>query len=70
MNPQAQRIYEILKDEAWHCPMEWGYADGHTKRITDINAYLLSRGQEVKRDWCDCGRHTSKVYKRKIMSNG
>lgn len=68
MNPQAIKIYEILLDGNWHCPIEWGYADGHTKRITDISRYITPRGQKIASTWCDCGRHTSKVLKRKIVT--
>lgn len=66
LNPQAQKIYEILKDMEWHCPKEWGYADGHCKRITDINRYVGQFGEEIDSDVCDCGRHTSKILKRRI----
>lgn len=66
LNPQAQKIYDILQDRCWHCPIEWGYADGHAKRITDINEYLKPLGLEVKSEWCDCGRHTARIKKRKI----
>ena len=68
MTQQAIKIYEILKDKQWHCPIEWGYADGHAKRITDINNYLKTIGQEINSDWCDCGRHTARVYKRRIIA--
>lgn len=67
MNPQATTIYEILKDGNWHCPIEWGYADGHAKRITDINKFLEPQDKKVIGDWCDCGKHKAKVLKRKIV---
>lgn len=66
LNPQAQVIYQILRDMQWHCPKEWGYADGHCKRITDINRYIDQFGQEIDSRLCDCGRHTSKILKRRI----
>lgn len=69
LNPQAQRIYDILKDFQWHCPISWGYADGHTKRITDINEYLAPQGLKVDGGWCDCGRHVSKIKKRRLVSS-
>ena len=67
LSNQSQIIYDILKDGNWHCPQEWGYADGHTKRITDINDYLRPLNQKIASDWCDCGKHTSKIKKRKIV---
>lgn len=67
MNPQAQKIYSILQDSNFHCPSEWGYADGHCKRITDINKYLAPKGQKVVSAICNCGKHTSKVVARKIV---
>lgn len=67
MNPQAEKIYEILKDGNFHCPREWGYADGHCKRITDINEYLKPLGQEVKSEVCNCGHHNSRIKKRRIV---
>ena len=67
MNPQAIKIYEILKDGNFHCPREWGYADGHCKRITDINEYLLPKGQKVDSEVCRCGHHISRLKKRRIV---
>ncbi len=67
MSPQVQRIYSILQDRQWHCPQEWGYADGHCKRITDLNRLLAKDGLEIKSEVCDCGQHISKVLKRKIV---
>jgi hypothetical protein len=67
LNPQAEKIYYLLQDLAWHCPIDWGYSDGHGKRLTDINRFLAPRGQKLAYDWCDCGRHTAKLKKRKIV---
>ena len=67
LNPQAITILNILQDRQWHCPIEWGYADGHTKRITDINEYLKPQGLMVQGDWCNCGRHASKIKRRRIV---
>ena len=68
LNQQANVIYNILKNGNWHCPIEWNYADGHTKRFTDLNRYLKPLGLVVKGIPCDCGRHTGKPsYKRKIV---
>lgn len=67
MTPQAEKIYQILADGNWHCPIEWGYADGHTKRITDINRYLAPKGMKIESKVCNCGRHSSKVLMRKIV---
>lgn len=67
LNPQAEIIYQILLDGNWHCPKEWNYADGHCKRITDINKFLLPIGKEVDSKRCDCGRHLSGVFKRRII---
>ena len=69
LNPQAEKIYEILKNPGWHCPIEWGYADGHTKRITDINEYLKPLGKKIESDWCNCGRHISKIKARRIANS-
>lgn len=67
LSPQALRIYELLKDGVWHCPIDWNYADGHTKRITDINNYLKPLGQQIESQWCDCGRHVAKIKKRRLV---
>jgi len=67
LNPQAQRIYEILKDRQSHCPIEWRYADGHAKRITDINRFLAPQGLTIKSEPCKCGRHISRLLKRQIV---
>lgn len=69
MNPQAQKIFEILQDGRWHCPIDWKYADGHGKRLTDINRYLARFGQNLEWAWCDCGRHTTKIKMRRIVSD-
>lgn len=66
MNPQATIIYNILLDGQWHCPIEWGYADGHCKRITDINRAVQKDGLKVESKVCDCGRHDSKILKRRL----
>lgn len=68
LNPQAQKIYQILLDGQWHCPSEWNFADGHCKRITDINNYFKPQGLQVISTICDCGHHTSKVKKRRIAA--
>ena len=66
LNPQAIKILVILEDGEKHCPIEWGYADGHGKRFTDITRYLNQFGQKLENDWCDCGRHTTKIKMRWI----
>jgi len=68
LNPQAQNILDILSDGAWHCRVDWKYSDGGNKRLTDINRYLALKGQKLAWDWCDCGRHTAKIKKRKIVN--
>ena len=68
LSDQAQRIYEILQDGNWHCRIDWNYSDGGNKRLTDINRYLAPRGQKLAWAWCDCGRHTSTIKKRKIVA--
>lgn len=68
LSGQSWLIYNILYDKQWHCPIEWGYADGHCKRITDINRELEKQGEKIISEACDCGRHTSKILKRKIVS--
>ena len=67
LNPQAQKILEILQDGRKHCPIDWKYADGHGKRLTDINRYLQQFGKTLAWDWCDCGRHTTKIKMRWII---
>lgn len=67
LNPQAERIYEILKDNCWHCPIDWKYSDGHGKRLTDINRYLAPKGLKLDWEWCNCGRHTAQIKKRRII---
>jgi len=67
LTPQAEKIYQILSDYNWHCPVEWHYADGHAKRITDINRFLLPQGLKIESKVCDCGRHQSRILKRKIV---
>ncbi len=67
LNPQAQKILNILQDRNWHCPQEWGYADGHCKRITDINKYLFPQDLKIDSKVCDCGNHNGKVFKRRIV---
>lgn len=66
LNPQAEKILDILSDGNKHCPIEWGYADGHGKRFTDISRYLAQFGKTLENDWCDCGRHTAKIKMRWI----
>ena len=53
MNPQAQKILEILEDGGNHCPIDWRWADGHGKRLTDINRYLAESGKTLAWAWCD-----------------
>ncbi len=67
LNPQAERIYILLLDYAWHCPIDWNWSDGHGKRLTDINRYLKPKGNKLDWDWCDCGRHTAQIKKRRII---
>ena len=67
LNPQAIKILDILDTGGWHCCSEWHYADGHCKRISDINEYLKPQGKKVIGEVCKCGRHTAKVYKRMIV---
>lgn len=64
---QTATLKQILSDRQWHCPIEWNYADGHTKRFTDLNLEFAPEGLKVIGIPCDCGRHTGKVYKRKIV---
>ena len=66
LNPQAQRILDILSDGCWHCAIDWNYSDGHAKRITDISRFIAPT-RKIISDWCDCGRHTAKVKKRKLV---
>src|SRR3990167_1462969 len=68
MTSQAQKILEILQDGQKHCPIDWGYSDGHGKRLTDINRYLKQFGKTLACDWCDCGRHTAKIKMRWLAS--
>ena len=68
MTPQACKILEILQDGQKHCPIDWRYADGHGKRLTDINRYLRQFGKTLAWDWCDCGRHTTKIKMRWITA--
>ena len=65
---QINKIYKILSDGEWHCPIEWNYADGHTKRITDINKIIAPEGKVVIGEACDCGRHGSRVKKRRVVN--
>jgi hypothetical protein len=67
LNPQAQRILDILSGGSWHCPIDWKFGDGHGRRLTDINRHLALKGQKLAWDWCDCGRHTARIKKRKIV---
>ena len=69
LSAQAQRILDILSDGQKHCPISWGYADGHGKRLTDINRYLKPLGKKLDWRWCDCGRHTTKIKMRWIAEN-
>ena len=64
LTPQAIKILEILEDGYTHCGIDWGYADGHGRRITDINRYLAPLGKTLAYDWCNCGRHKSKIRMR------
>lgn len=66
LSNQCQRIYDILKDGQFHCPQEWGFSDGHCKRITDLNRQLAFIGQEIRSEVCNCGRHQSKILMRRI----
>jgi hypothetical protein len=68
LSKQASYIYNILSDWEWHCGIDWGYSDGHAKRITDINEFLRPQGLEVDSKWCNCGRHVSKVLARRIKA--
>jgi hypothetical protein len=71
LSSQAALIYNILLDGEWHCPIEWGYADGHCKRITDINEFLKGTNKKVIGKACFCGRHTSAAVKmRKLVDEG
>ena len=67
LTKQASYIYNILSDRQWHCPIDWGFADGHAKRLTDINNFLRDKGLMIESDWCNCGRHASKIKKRRIV---
>ena len=67
LNPQAQRILDILSDGQKHCPIDWRFSDGHGKRLTDINRYLESFGKTLAWDWCDCRRHTAKIKMRWVV---
>lgn len=67
LNPQAQKILAILRNGFWHCPIDWGYADGHGKRLTDIKRFVVHEGLKLEWDWCDCGRHTAKLKKRRLV---
>lgn len=69
LNSQASYIYNILQDRQWHCPTSWNYADGHCKRITDINRYVREFGLKVDSKVCDCGKHTSKILKRRLVED-
>jgi hypothetical protein len=66
LNPQAENILDILSDGMWHCPIDWKYADGHGKRLTDINRYLQENGKQLIWEWCNCGRHTATIKRRRI----
>ncbi len=64
LNKNCQRIYNILEDKEWHCPIEWGYADGHCRRFTD----LKQKGFVIESKVCECGRHESKVLARRLIA--
>lgn len=67
LTPQAKKILDILLDRLWHCGIDWHFADGHTKRFTDINRFLANQGLKIESAWCDCGRHTTRILKRRIV---
>jgi len=68
LSSQAQKILDILSDRQWHCPIDWNWGDGHGKRITDIIRYLEPFNKTIENDWCDCGRHSARILKRRIVS--
>ena len=75
LNAQAIKIHSILKTESkpplsngFHCPIEWNYADGHTKRFTDLNRFLEPQNQVIEGRPCICGRHVGKPsFMRRIV---
>lgn len=60
-----QLILELLDDEQWHCGSEIMrlYIKDDRKRISELN----DMGYKIIGQPCDCGKHQSGLYKRKLL---
>lgn len=60
-----QLILQLLSDGQWHCGTEIMqlYIKDDRKRISE----LVAQGYNIIGEPCDCGRHKSGLYKRKLI---
>jgi hypothetical protein len=60
-----QKILTLLDDEQWHCGTEIMnlYIKDDRKRISE----LVAQGYNIVGKPCDCGKHVSGLYKRKLI---
>lgn len=63
-----QKILKLLSDGKWHCGNEITslFIKDDRKRISE----LREKGYNIISELCDCGRHTSNIFKRKLIDKG
>lgn len=65
MTPQHNKILNLLSDNRWHCGTEilQLFIKDDRKRISE----LKKMGYVILSERCDCGKHNSNTFKRKLI---